>query len=230
MDNVTALILCGGKGERLRPLTKSVPKPLIKIKNKPILGYIIEHIQKYSINNFVFATGYQAEKIEDYLNQNFRSLNKICSNSGDVDIIRRIEDAIKYIEGDFILFYGDTLSDVNINNLIKHHKKNKGNATVTVWPLKSQFGLFDFDEFGMISSFKEKPTLDYWINIGYIYFDKSLIGNFCEHEFFQNFLTNLVKKKELNGYKHLGVHITVNTLQELELAEKNIERIGFYYE
>ena len=225
MKEITALVLCGGKGERLRPLTNSIPKPLIKIKGKPILGYIIDHIQKFNIKNFVFATGYQAQKIDTFLNTNYPDLNKKCSNAGDVDIIFRIKEAMKLIKGDFILFYGDTLSDVNIEKLIEHHLNNKGNATVTVWPLKSQFGLFEFDKSGMLASFKEKPTLDKWINIGYIYFDKSLRKMFDETNLFQDFLNILVKKKELNGYKHMGIHITVNTLQELELAEKNIESI-----
>ena len=225
MNEITALILCGGKGERLRPLTNSIPKPLIKIKGKPILGYIIDHIQKYNINKFVFATGYHAKKIDKFLNINYSNLNKECSNAGDVDIIIRIKEAIKLINGDFILFYGDTLSDVNIENLIRHHKNNKGKATVTVWPLKSQFGLFEFDKNGLLCSFKEKPTLDKWINIGYIYFDKSLKKMFDRTDLFQDFLNLIVKKRELNGYKHSGIHITVNTLQELELAEKNIESI-----
>ena len=63
-------------------------------------------------------------------------MNKQSSNAGDVDIIFRIKEALKLINGDFILFYGDTLSDVNIDNLIRHHKNNKGKATATVWPLK----------------------------------------------------------------------------------------------
>ena len=225
MNEITALILCGGKGERLRPLTKSTPKPLIRIKNKPILGYIIEHIQKYNIKKFVFATGYQSQKIDDFLNENYSNLNKECSNAGDVDILFRIQEAVKLIKGDFILFYGDTLSDVNIKKLIDYHKKNKGRATVTVWPLKSQFGLFEFDKRGKLFSFQEKPTLDKWINIGYIYFDKSLNEMFTKTCLFQDLLEILVKKKELNGYKHEGIHITVNTLQELELAEKNINSI-----
>ncbi|WP_320663936.1 nucleotidyltransferase family protein [Prochlorococcus sp. MIT 1223] len=226
MSSITALVLCGGKGERLKPLTNSIPKPLIQINKKPILGYIFDHINKYNIEKLIVATGYQSNKIEDYINKNHSNLEILTSHSGDVDIIERIKEASKLIKGDFIIFYGDTLSDVNIDNLIAHHKKQPGNATVTVWPLKSQFGLMEFDSSGMICSFKEKPILDKWINIGYIYCDKSIITMLTKVDKFEDLLSLLVKKKQLNGFKHEGIHITVNTIEELELAEKNIKSIG----
>ena len=65
------VILCGGKGLRLRPVTNDVPKPLIKIQNKPILYYIINHLRKYKIKNFIIATGYKSKKIEDFMKRTF---------------------------------------------------------------------------------------------------------------------------------------------------------------
>ena len=62
-----ALILCGGKGERLRPLTSNIPKPMIKINGKPILEYIIDHILLFGIKDFILTTGYQSQVIEDYI-------------------------------------------------------------------------------------------------------------------------------------------------------------------
>ena len=66
---VKVLILCGGKGERLRPFTEEVPKPLIEINNKPILGYIIDHILSFGINDIVIATGYRSNKIQEYVDR-----------------------------------------------------------------------------------------------------------------------------------------------------------------
>jgi NDP-sugar pyrophosphorylase family protein len=227
-NSITAFLLCGGKGERLRPLTNTIPKPLIKIKKKPILQYVIDHILKYNINKLVVATGYQSQKIEKYLDNEFEhsDLKIIISDSGCVDIIKRLKDASHLINGDFIIFYGDTLSDVNIHKLAKYHKNHTGKATITVWPLQSQFGLLEFDDKGMICSFKEKPVLDMWVNIGYIYCEHSILSILRNFDRFEDLLNYLVENKEMNGYKHKGIHITVNTIKELKDAEENIDKIG----
>ena len=68
---VTALILCGGKGERLRPLTESIPKPLVHLKGRPILSYLLDHIKKFDIDNVIIAAGFQAEKIHQFFKENF---------------------------------------------------------------------------------------------------------------------------------------------------------------
>ena len=113
--NITAIILCGGEGQRLRPITNDIPKPLIKIKNKPILYYIIEHLKKYNIEKYLIATGYKSKKIEEYMNQEFNSLNYKIDDSGNTDILSRVKACMQYITGDVILSYGDTISDINID-------------------------------------------------------------------------------------------------------------------
>ena len=73
--DITAVILCGGQGQRLRPITKDLPKPLIMIKNNPILYYIIEHLKKYGVSKYVIATGYKSEKIKEYMSKEFNNLD-----------------------------------------------------------------------------------------------------------------------------------------------------------
>nr|NJM01477.1 NTP transferase domain-containing protein [Desulfobacula sp.] len=226
--SVQALILCGGKGERLRPLTENIPKPLAKIKSKTILGHIIDYIVTYGIKDLIIATGYQSEKIKEYLETSCHDCNYSIIDSGDVDIVQRIKDAVPHITGDLILLYGDTLSDVNINDLIKFHHSHRGTATMTVWPLRSQFGVLEVDQEGMISSYQEKPILDKWINIGYFYLEPNSLKLLDSCDSFENYLTLLIEKRELNGYKHRGAHITVNTLKELNDAEDNIDKIYDY--
>lgn len=226
--SVQTLILCGGKGKRLRPLTENIPKPLAKIKSKTILSYIIEHILTYGINDLIFTTGYKSEKIEEYLKTSCHDCNYSTIDSGDVDIVQRIKDAVPHISGDLILLYGDTLSDVNIDDLIKYHHSHSGKATMTVWPLRSPFGVLEVDEEGMISSYQEKPILDKWINIGYFYLEPEALKWLAGCNSFEDYLTLLVEKKELNGYRHKGTHITVNTLEELQAAEDNIDKIYNY--
>lgn len=219
------LILCGGKGERLKPLTENIPKPLVKIKDNTILGHIINHLSFYNIKDIIVATGYKSEKIKEYIKNNHSDLNLKIVDSGDVDIIQRIKDSVPYIKDDIILLYGDTLSDVNIDDLVRFHHKQPGKATITVWPLHSQFGVLEVDDSGMISSYQEKPVLDKWINIGYFYLEHEVLQWLDNFFSFEKYIEHLIEIKELNGYKHIGGHITVNNLKEHKNAEENIEKI-----
>jgi NDP-sugar pyrophosphorylase family protein len=221
-NNATALILCGGKGERLRPLTESTPKPLVHLKGLPILSYLLDHIQKFGITNIVIAAGFQAEKIHQFFAENHRDLNVTIVNSGDVDIIERIKACSPHLKNDFILFYGDTLADVNLEKLQDFHFSHSSKATITLWPLKSQFGLAELDGEGYVTNFREKPTLDQWINIGHFYYEHDVLNWMKDFDSYATFLETLGKERKLRGFKHNGVHITVNTLRELEEAEQNI--------
>lgn len=220
-----AILLCGGKGERLRPLTQSVPKPLVPIKGRPIVDYIVNHLKKFQITDIVVTAGYKAEKIRDHFSQ--RPEIKVV-DSGDVDIIKRILDSAHLIKGDFLLFYGDTLSDVDLNSLIDFHRAHDMIATVTAWPLKSQFGIMELDQASNVTEFKEKPVLDKWINIGHFYFKHESLGLMREFETFENFLKHLVKEKKLNAFKHYGVHVTVNTIRELSEAEESVDQMNLW--
>src|SRR4051812_43593916 len=102
-QQTSVLLLCGGKGERLRPLTDSVPKPLIKIRNKPILHYLISHFEKCGFKKFVVATGYKARQIEEYFRENHQNLEIQMVNSGDSDIIKRIQDCKPYLTPNFVM-------------------------------------------------------------------------------------------------------------------------------
>lgn len=221
-NNVTALILCGGKGERLGVLTKSTPKPLLCLKGRPILSYLLDHVQRFSITNVVIAAGFQVEKIRSFFQKNHCDMNVTIVDSGDVDIIDRIKACSSYIKGDFILLYGDTLADVNFKQLQDFHYSHDLKATITLWPLKSQFGLADLDNDGNVMKFREKPVLDQWVNIGSFYYEKEVITWMDGFSSYVKFLEFLVEQKKLKGFKHYGVHITVNTLRELEDAEQNI--------
>lgn len=225
LDLPEAIILCGGKGERLRPITLDVPKPLVKINNKPILHYVIKHLTKYNINKIHIASGYKSEMIEQYFLNNRYDAEIVIHNSGDVDIIKRIQDIVVTIKSDFLLLYGDTISNVNINDLISRHRKFSKHVTMTVWPLKVTYGLVKISENEAVESFIEKPTLDMWINIGYFFINNRFRDMIFKHESFELFLLESANINSMNAYKHSGLHITVNTLSELEEAKKNIKNI-----
>jgi glucose-1-phosphate cytidylyltransferase len=222
MDLPEAIILCGGKGERLRPFTNSVPKPLVKINNKPILHYVIEHLKQFEIGNINIAAGYKSSVLKKYFSENKYDINIDIYDSGDVDIIKRIQDILSVVQKDVIVLYGDTISNVDITALISNHRKSSKEITMTVWPLKLAYGLVNIAEDGTVESFAEKPTLDKWINIGYFYINKNYRDYISNHNSFEYFLLDAVDKKSIYAYKHQGLHITVNTLSELEEAQSNI--------
>lgn len=223
--DLKALILCGGKGERLKPLTETVPKPLVKIKGRPILSYLISHFEGYGFREFVIAVGYKSETVLNYFEHAHKDLRIEIVDSGDADIITRIKDSSKYLTGDFIMCYGDTLADVNLDGLVRFHGNHEGDISITCYPLQSQFGVLEISDNGSVTSFVEKPILDKWINIGYFYFSQQIMDKVKKHGKFLDFLNETIHEGRLYSYKHRGVHITVNTLKELQDAENNITQL-----
>lgn len=223
---VAVLILCGGKGERLRPLTESLPKPLVEIKGRPILSYLIDHTLKFGIADIVIAAGFKSEKIRDFFSVNYKETSVQIVDSGNVDIIDRIRDCEPYLHSDFIVLYGDTLADVDLDKLQEFHLHSNAQATVALFPLKSQFGLATLDDDSNVTRFEEKPTLDKWINIGNFYYTPEVFSWMKGFDSYATFLEHLGQERKLKGYRHNGVHITVNTFQELEDAERNIHEFA----
>ena len=225
MKNKTAIILCGGKGERLRPITESIPKPLVCINKKPILEYIINYLSSYHFDNVILATGYKSNKIQDFQSKISTDIDVRCFDTGDVDIVKRLEIITKDLDTDIFLLYGDTIANVDFNLLESHHNKHNYPVTITRYPLTTKFGIIDSDKNGKVTKFLEKPTLDIWYNIGYIFIEKKIFKKFSNFDTFVELLNNLVETGELNSFNHTGHHITVNTLEELNYAEKNINKI-----
>ncbi|MFH1514592.1 MAG: nucleotidyltransferase family protein [bacterium] len=222
VNNFKALLLCGGKGERLNPLTNRIPKPLLPINGIPILSYLISYLEGYGFKDIIIAAGYKSEKIYEYFECHHKNMNIEIVDSGDVDIIKRIQDASEIIPGDFIMCYGDTLADVDLNKMIDYHHSHDGILTLTSYPLQSSFGILDIGESGKVISFVEKPVLDKWINIGYFYFSQECMRHIKDSSSFVDFLHERIARREMYSYKHPGIHITVNTITELRDAENNI--------
>ena len=131
--NIKAIILCGGKGKRLLPLTKRLPKPLVKIKKKPILGYILDYFSNSVINEFIVATGYKSNEIKKFISKSYHKKKCKVVYTGDNDIIIRIKKCLPLIKNeDFLVLYGDTISDINLNKLTNFHLKFSKPATVTL--------------------------------------------------------------------------------------------------
>ena len=141
--NLTVLILCGGKGLRLRPLTKDLPKPLVKIKSKSILENIINHFLKFEINDLIIASGYKHQMMDKFIKKKFKNKNIRTVYTGiNSDIIERIRIASKYSKKYLLVCYGDTVIDINLNKYIKFYYKNLNKITVASYQLGVKFWNF----------------------------------------------------------------------------------------
>lgn len=223
--DLTILILAGGKGERLLPLTKSVPKPLIKIHKKEILSYVIDYLKRFRFLKILILTGYKSILINKFIKKKYKKSHKIKTFFTGVnsDIAERIKKVFNQTSDNILICYGDTLANVNINNLIKLQKKLKDKTIITTLQHKSSFGIIKLNKKKEIISYVEKPKLDLYINIGYILIKKDKLKKIFKFNNFQNFLHHLVKKDKVLSNIHKGNHTTVNTIYELDQAKKNLK-------
>lgn len=226
-ENLSVVILCGGKGLRLRPLTNDLPKPLIKINKKTILENVISYFFSYNIKNIIIATGYKYQLIDKFIKRKFKKSNiKLVYTGDNSDIIERLNKISSYSKKYLLICYGDTLVDINLDNYIKYYLKKKNKITLVSYQLESNFGILEIDRNSIIKRFKEKPTLNIWFNVGYLIFSNNRFKYFKRFSTFQSLLSYLAGVKVLRAYKHKGNHITVNTIKELEQAKQKIK--NFY--
>ena len=236
------VILAGGYGTRLSEMTKDIPKPLVKIAEKPILMHIMDHFSKYNHNEFIIATGYKSEEIKRYF-LNFNQLNsdyKINLKSGNIEILNantydwnvspiytglntmtggRLKRLNKFINDEtFLLTYGDAVSNVDINSLIEFHKSHGKMVTLTAVNKRSQFGQLDL-EGNLIKTFKEKPGLDNnWINGGYFVINSKFLDYIKDDETVleREPLERVADMGELMAFKHHGFWQCMDSLKDLE--------------
>ena len=174
------VLMVGGLGTRLRPLTETIPKPMLKVGNKPILQTIIEQFRNYGFKNFIFCVNYKNEIIKEYFNDGSKfGVNieyileeKRMGTAGALSLIDK-----KRLNEPFFVMNGDILTNVNFENMLNFHIDNKAVATMGVreYSYTVPFGVVELEE-NNIKNIKEKPTHTYFVSAGmYILNPQSLI-------------------------------------------------------
>lgn len=219
-----AILLCGGKGERLRPLTQVVPKPMVPLNGQPLLAHLMEYLSASGISRFIICIGHRGEVIEDFIAERGRpEWDVTCVDSGDALMTDRILDAREHVDGPVLVCYGDVLANVNTDDLRAQHELSGVLVTVTVYPLDSPFGIVEFDSNKRVSRFVEKPRLPYWTNIGFMYCEPEAFSYLERGSDMPEFLSRLADADVLSAYEHTGRHVTVNTEKDRATAESEIE-------
>lgn len=216
------VILAGGYGTRLSEETDMIPKPMVRIGNIPILRHIINYYSKFGHKDFIIAAGYKAELIDKYFKEESLSIKNDSLNIKVIDTGVEVSTGgrIKYLEDqldeEFMLTYGDGLSNINLNDLLQHHKKYNKIATVTAVRPPARFGAISISN-GIVTRFAEKDTQDTsWINGGFFCLNKKI----CT--FIQDMLTpfendplnKVVSIEQLSAFEHHGWWQPMDTLRD----------------
>ena len=218
-----AVILAGGYGTRISEESNIIPKPLIEIGGKPILWHIMKIYSAYKIDDFIICLGYKGEKIKEYFEQFDSKLWNIQLIDTGLDTmtggrLKRIQDKI---DDTFCLTYGDGVSNVNLNNLIKFHNEKKSLATLTAIHPPERFGVLNLSG-DYVKEFHEKHTDESsWINGGFFVFEPEIF------DYLQNDSTvlerapleTLAKEQKLAAFKHNGFWHPMDTLRDKKHLE-----------
>lgn len=221
------VILAGGLGTRLSEYTKSIPKPMVKVGGKPIILRIINLYRKYGYKEFYIALGYKGKIIRNFFSKNFKDLKINLIDTGKNTMTGgRLKRLKKYLRNEtFLMTYGDGLSNVNINNLVRFHKKNKSILTLTAVRPPARFGSIKIKG-NYVYYFKEKSSVDEgWINGGFFVLEPKIFdyikndNTFLEKEPFEK----LAKQKNIKAYKHDGFWQCMDTKRDKDLLDRIVK-------
>lgn len=244
------VILSGGLGYRLKEETEFKPKPMVNIGGKPIIWHIMKIYAHYGFNEFIIALGYKGDYIKEYfLNQKHfmhdftlqvktghAKLHKHDNASAIDDFtitfvdtgqetlpgerILRIKDYIPKDDEDFMVTYGDGVTNLDIREVVKFHKKQKTIGTVTgVYP-RSKYGLLRVGKSGKASKFTEKPVLKERVNGGFMVFKKDFFNFLKVGETEHPALQRLVKNNELSVYVYDGFWQAMDTYPDVDALNR----------
>ena len=225
-----ALILAGGEGVRLRPLTYSIPKPLLPIKEKPILEIIIERLASFGIKEIILATGYKSYIIEAYFIDGSRHGVKIdyIVEKKRMGTAASLKSLNGLIIDPILVLNGDVITDLDFNVLYEFHKSSGSELTVCVvrYKVKIPYGVVRYDNLNSFIGLDEKPIKKFMVNAGIYIVDPTLIRLIPEDVVFD--MTDLIASaKKLN--KKIAVFEITDRWIDIGLVENynQINKYGF---
>ena len=234
------VIFAGGYGTRLSEETSLKPKPMVEIGGYPIIWHIMKLYSRYGLDDFVICLGYKGYVIKEYflnyfyhssdlmidLSNNKIEIKNIRSENWKIALVdtgintmtggrlKRIRD---YIDGTFMLTYGDGLSDINISELLAFHRKHGRLATVTAVQPPGRFGSLKINLDSGVEHFLEKPLGDgSWVSAGFFVLEPGVFKYLNDDNtvFEKEPLERISNDRELMAFKHVGFWKSMDTLRD----------------
>jgi NDP-sugar pyrophosphorylase family protein len=221
-----ALVLAGGKGERLRPFTEDRPKPMVPLAGKPILEYHLAWLRDSGVTHALLLCGYRADVIQDYFGDGERlgmgidySLEEQPLGRGGAFKLAfgRLPETEEMVVGT----NGDVVCNQPLAPIVRAHRASGAVATVMLTRFVSQYGIVRVARDGRILRFDEKPTLPYWINAGLYVLSRPFFGllpDVGDHE--DTAFPLLAERGQLRAYRSRGYWRAVDTMKDLTEATR----------
>lgn len=218
-DNII-IIMAGGKGKRLLPLTATTPKPMLKIKNKPIIQRIIEGLKKSGFSNITISVNYKSDKLVDYfsdgtkfgVNISYLHEKKILGTVGGLSLMNT-----KNIYKPIIVLNGDIITNIDFSKLVDFHLESKNSITMCAanHNMTLPYGIIEMDS-DKISNIKEKPHESYLVNAGIYVFNPDVIKNIPYNKKLDmpTLINNYIKKQDVAVYPLFEEWADIGTPQD----------------
>ncbi len=227
-----ALIIAGGEGERLRPLTSDRPKAMIPVAGRPIIEHQIEWLRAGGVTDVVILCGYRADVLKDHVGDGRRFGVSVqysieAEPLGRGGALRQGYSSVPRGERLVVACNGDILTNQPLAEIIRYHEKKQAAATVMLAPLRSSFGIVDVERDGRVTEFREKPDLPYWINAGIYVLSPEFFQRLPEkgdHE--TTTFPELAAEGKLFGFKSRAYWRPVDSIKDLKEAERELQQLA----
>jgi dTDP-glucose pyrophosphorylase len=229
-----ALIMAGGEGKRLRPLTENTPKPLLKVGGKPIIEYNIDRLKQVGVKNITLSINYLGEQLVEYfgdgkerkLNIEYVKEDKPLGTIGSILLVNGFQHE------DIIVMNSDLLTNIDFKDFYKTYKNSEADMAVaaTSYHVDVPYAVLESDEKNKVLSLKEKPKYTYYSNAGIYIIKKKLLKLIPEDEFYD--ITDLMERiLEMNlklvTYPINGYWLDVGKHEDFKKANKDVKHIKF---
>jgi glucose-1-phosphate cytidylyltransferase len=216
------VILCGGRGTRLRERTESIPKALVEIGGRPILWHVISIYSSQGFSRFLLLTGYKGKQIESWVNGVDwpGGVELRCLDTGlETPTGGRIKRAAELLGGEaFSATYADGVADIDLSELLEFHRAGGCAATMTVVRPELQFGVADLGDDDLVRGFHEKPKAEHWVNGGFFCFEPEVLEYLeADSVLEREPLERLASEGKLRAYRHSGFWDCMDTYKDAAL-------------